>query len=226
MGWGKWPDTQSAASRPRAIASATEETPNRHMTESVSPYTTWEGSRVTERPLSSPRRARARGAFWPAGRVAPDLGSGAVAVLQRVLGLHQLLRFLNHLAPEPSDTLWEREPRGEGLGAGCRGRGARGPTATASWRRGLGWPFCPFGPQRPNPRHGGPRGYLTARWKEWVPGTEEVTAAEQSGERQGTLSGDIAGSSSRCQTTEIRGPFPASRQCHPHPWATGNDATH
>lgn len=49
MGEGKWPDTQSAASRPRAMASATEETPNRHMTESVSPYTTWGGARVTQR---------------------------------------------------------------------------------------------------------------------------------------------------------------------------------
>lgn len=49
MGEGKWPDTQSAASRPKAIASATEETPKRHMTESVSPYTTWGGARVTRR---------------------------------------------------------------------------------------------------------------------------------------------------------------------------------
>lgn len=40
MGGGKCPDTQSAASRPSAMASATEETPKRHMTESVSPYTT------------------------------------------------------------------------------------------------------------------------------------------------------------------------------------------
>lgn len=49
MGEGKWPDTQSAASRPKAIASATDETPKRHMTESVSPYTTWGGARVTRR---------------------------------------------------------------------------------------------------------------------------------------------------------------------------------
>lgn len=62
MGEGKWPDTQSAASRPKAIASATEETPKRHMTESVSPYTTWGGAHVTRRGgemLGGPRTSHA-----------------------------------------------------------------------------------------------------------------------------------------------------------------------
>lgn len=55
------------------------------------------------------------------GRVAPDLGIGAVATRHRVLGLHQLLRLLDHLAPEASDALWGETkwvgPRG---GVPCR----------------------------------------------------------------------------------------------------------
>lgn len=115
MGAGKWPDTQSAASRPRAIASATEETPNRHMTESVSPYTTWGGAHVPggggETSLAPALSTPAPGPTQ-ADRRRPHLGAGAVAVLHRVLGLHQLLCLLDHLAPEPSDALLGREPRG------------------------------------------------------------------------------------------------------------------
>lgn len=122
MGEGKWPDTQSAASRPRAIASATEVTPNRHMTESVSPYTTWGGGWgcETRRPLHPPARRSSRPSR-AVGRVAPDLGIGAVATRHRILGLHQLLRLLDHLAPEASDALWGETkwvgPRG---GVPCR----------------------------------------------------------------------------------------------------------
>lgn len=131
MGEGKWPDTQSAASRPRAIASATEETPKRHMTESVSPYTTWGGARVTRGagrcwaapalPTPAPGPSQAA-----AGRQeAPDLGAGAIAVLHRVLGLHELLRLLNHLAPEPGDTLLGRES--------CSMRAQRPSEGTRAW---------------------------------------------------------------------------------------------
>lgn len=40
----------------------------------------------------------------------PDLGISVVAIFYSVLGLHQLLGFLNHLPPESSDTLLGAEP--------------------------------------------------------------------------------------------------------------------
>lgn len=65
--------------------------------------------------------------LWSAGGVAADLGIGTIAILHRVLGLHQLLCFLNHLAPEPSDALSGREPGSEGPGAICSEHGLRVP---------------------------------------------------------------------------------------------------
>lgn len=83
------------------------------------------------------------------GGVAPDLGGGAVAILHRVLGLHQLFGFLNHLAPKPSDALLGRESH-EGPGAVCRGHGLGVPPPQLPGDVGLGKPFYPFGHQFPN----------------------------------------------------------------------------
>lgn len=111
------------------------------------------------------------GSFWVAGRAAPDLGIGAVAIFHRVLGLHQLLRFLNHLAPEPSDTLLGTKSCDEGPGAACCGHRLRVPPPPPSRGMGLREPLCPFGPQFPNLPNGTIKLLLNG-CKEWVPDPE------------------------------------------------------
>lgn len=48
----------------------------------------------------------------PGELAGPDLGIGIVAIFHGVLGLHELLGFLNHLPPEPSDALLGAKPGG------------------------------------------------------------------------------------------------------------------
>lgn len=52
------------------------------------------------------------------GQPLPDLGIGAVAILHRVLGLHQLLGLLNHLAPKSCDALLGVGKSRAGAGSG------------------------------------------------------------------------------------------------------------
>lgn len=96
---------------------------------------TWRKRGEEGQPPDIPQQSQAH--LWAAGRVASDLGVGAIAILHCVLGLHQLLCFLNHLAPEPSDALSGREPGSEGPGA-IYSSWAQAATSTTSWGRGLG----------------------------------------------------------------------------------------
>lgn len=198
------------------------------MTESVSPYTTWGAACVTRRhgemqagPCASPPGPSQDG---------PDLGARAVAVLRRVLGLHQLLCSFNHLAPEPGDTLLGRESRSEGR-AVCSERGLEVPPPLLLGGVGLGELPRPFGPQFPNLQNGATEQLLNGLLKEVGPcrssSTEEPTAANdcsrgwsQRGHqlsvslRGGAMTAsDTVGSSPWCRTTDIPG-VSRSWQCH------------
>lgn len=59
---------------------------------------------------SQPRSCHGRKPGDAGERAGPDLGVGIVAIFHGVLGLHKLLGFLNHLPPEPSDTLLGAKP--------------------------------------------------------------------------------------------------------------------
>lgn len=165
---------------------------------------------------------------------APDLGAGAVAILHCVLGLHQLLGFLDHLTSEPRDALSGRESCGVkpwgpcAVNVGWWGRGLT--SAISQWHGLMHKPLCPSWASVSK----------SAKWdyeaapqwsggKKWVPWLrvlgmhKEVTTSNACWKDCGLKRPlaqcfphiDILGSSLWYRTTDIAGPIPGSQQCQP-----------